>query len=288
MLIINTFAGINGNTPRNKKVDLFYSLGNLDFRALNVIKEIRKKSEFLIVAIYHNPMQFENIKLYEKYPKIYEKDLGWLKTLGVDLVFLPEHLQIFPSGLPKITFQSQFLKILEAKLKPKYFSGLVPVMYQFLTNIPAHRIYFDQWDFQEMLLVGDIIDNFKLKTQTEIIWHNPDLFNSLYQNDLNTASQYMQKEIYQWFLKLAKNKGENQLLEKKDWDEINQAKFLRFLKKLQSEQKTKLEADILEILRPDNLQSITELKVGDEFLIFIQKKAEKMYNPIATNWFFVE
>jgi Mlc titration factor MtfA (ptsG expression regulator) len=98
----------------------------------------------------------------------------------------------------------------------------------------------------------------------------------------------MQKEIYQWFLKLAKNKGENQLLEKKDWDEINQAKFLRFLKKLQSEQKTKLEADILEILRPDNLQSITELKVGDEFLIFIQKKAEKMYNPIATNWFFVE
>ena len=51
----------------------------------------KRKKQFLVVSIYVNPLQFDSIMDYKKYPRTIKRDLKKLEKLNVDIIFLPEN-----------------------------------------------------------------------------------------------------------------------------------------------------------------------------------------------------
>ena len=84
----------------NKIIYYVPTMGNLHEGHLQLIKYALEKKQFLVVSIYVNPLQFDSITDYKKYPRTIKRDLKILEKLNVDIIFLPEII------FKKIIFQN--------------------------------------------------------------------------------------------------------------------------------------------------------------------------------------
>ena len=66
------------------------TLGSLHKGHISLIKKSQKICKKTIVSIFVNPLQFNNLDDYKKYPRNNKKDLTILKKLKVDYVFVPK------------------------------------------------------------------------------------------------------------------------------------------------------------------------------------------------------
>ena len=65
-------------------------MGNLHEGHLNLIKEAKLRSCFVVVSIFINPLQFNDANDLNNYPKSIDTDIKLLEIAGCDLVFLPD------------------------------------------------------------------------------------------------------------------------------------------------------------------------------------------------------
>ena len=83
-----------------------------------------------LVSIFLNRRQFNNDDDFKNYPIEHEQDIQFLKSRGVDFIFLPQESYIYPSeGVPSIV-PSKVGSILEG--------ASMPVSYTHLT-LPTNR-----------------------------------------------------------------------------------------------------------------------------------------------------
>jgi pantoate--beta-alanine ligase len=63
------------------------------------IRNCKKENDEIISSIFVNPTQFNNPDDFEKYPQTLENDLKLLEKAGVDAVYVPKAIDIYPEGL---------------------------------------------------------------------------------------------------------------------------------------------------------------------------------------------
>ena len=76
---------------KGNKITLIPTMGNLHEGHLKLIKYAQEKDQFLVVSIYVNPLQFDSMMDYKRYPRTIKRDLKILEKLNVDIIFLPEN-----------------------------------------------------------------------------------------------------------------------------------------------------------------------------------------------------
>lgn len=118
----------------------------------------------VIATIFVNPTQFNNSTDLEKYPRTLEDDLEILARVGVDAVFIPSILEIYPDGL---SIASPFDpgpvgEILEGKIRPGHFLGMLTVVHRLLKITHANYSFFGEKDFQQLTLVRAMVKELAL------------------------------------------------------------------------------------------------------------------------------
>ncbi|MEO0261846.1 MAG: pantoate--beta-alanine ligase, partial [candidate division WOR-3 bacterium] len=66
------------------------TMGALHEGHLELIREARKKSDFLVVSIFVNPIQFGPKEDYKEYPRDEKGDIEKCEKEGVDIIFMPD------------------------------------------------------------------------------------------------------------------------------------------------------------------------------------------------------
>ena len=118
----------------------------------------------VIATIFVNPTQFNNSTDLEKYPRTLDDDLEILAGVGVDAVFIPSVLEIYPDGLSIASpiDPGPVGEILEGKIRPGHFLGMLTVVHRLFEITHANYSFFGEKDFQQLTLVKAMIKELAL------------------------------------------------------------------------------------------------------------------------------
>ena len=159
---INQLKKIISSQP-NKKIYFVPTMGNLHDGHLSLLEYAQKKKQFLIVSIFVNPLQFDSKKDFTKYPKTIKNDLKILKQFNIDMIFLPEN-NFSKENLSTVNIESLTNKLCGAD-RPGHFVGVATIILKFLNLIQPDFLMLGQKDYQQILVIRQIIKDFFFKTK---------------------------------------------------------------------------------------------------------------------------
>lgn len=131
------------------------TMGALHAGHISLIEKSKAENDVTVCSIFVNPVQFNDPKDLEKYPRPIEKDIELLLHAGCDVLFYPSVEEMYPDGTQHLQhFElGDIEKKLEGKFRPNHFQGVANVMKLLLKKVNPDRLYMGQKDFQQVMVV---------------------------------------------------------------------------------------------------------------------------------------
>ncbi|MBM5782486.1 MAG: pantoate--beta-alanine ligase [Pelagibacterales bacterium] len=152
-----------------KKVVLVPTMGALHEGHLALVKYAKEIADFVIVSIFVNKTQFNDLSDYEKYPRQEESDLDKLKNAGVDLVFLPKSQEIFADDFSFKIIPTKITDCLCGSSRVGHFDGVALIVTKLFNLVQPNIAIFGQKDFQQLTLIKRMVRD--LNFDIEIFAH---------------------------------------------------------------------------------------------------------------------
>jgi pantoate--beta-alanine ligase len=148
------------------EIAVVMTMGALHEGHRELIRVARKRSAFVVVTIFVNPLQFGPGEDFEKYPRTLADDLVACRAEGAAVVFAPSRDDVYPGGAPSITMNPGALGgILEGASRPGHFAGMLTVVEKLLRLTRAAVAYFGEKDFQQLALIRRMAFDLELGVQ---------------------------------------------------------------------------------------------------------------------------
>src|ERR1700730_1545652 len=128
----------------------------------SLVARARRENQRVIVTVFVNPAQFGPNEDFKNYPRPFEQDRARLDALGVDVIFHPTVDQIYPSAFKTRVDPGPLGEVLEGKSRPGHFAGVLTVVLKLFNLTQPKRAYFGQKDFQQVVLVRQLVRDFAL------------------------------------------------------------------------------------------------------------------------------
>ena len=127
-----------------------------------LVERARRENRRVIASIFVNPRQFGPAEDFNRYPRPFEADRARLEALGVDAIFHPPVEQIYPASFKTSIDPGPLGQVLEGEIRPGHFAGVLTVVLKLFSLTQPKRAYFGQKDFQQVVLVRQLVRDFGL------------------------------------------------------------------------------------------------------------------------------
>ncbi|MGN6646703.1 MAG: pantoate--beta-alanine ligase [Cytophaga sp.] len=254
----------------SRSIGFVPTMGALHKGHISLIKEAKKHNHICIASIFVNPLQFNNVEDFNKYPIQNEKDIQLLEQAGCDYLFLPPVSEFYPSK-PKLSIDIGPLdRILEGTHRPGHFSGVAIVVSKLFHVVMPDRAYFGQKDLQQVAVINQLVNelNFSIEIITcPIVREESGLAMSSRNMRLSAAGKAVAANLFLCleFLEKALKNGIGtpvQPIKKMGLDFLNQFEGIR--------------VEYLEIVQADTLETITDLKPGSNVAVCVAAYVEEV------------
>ena len=155
------------NSIKQRKINFIPTMGNLHEGHFELIRSAKKNGNINLVSIYINPLQFNDKKDFDNYPRSINKDLKHLKELKVSMVYLPE--KDFNLTNTSIIDLGEIVDKLCGKNRKGHFEGVATIILKFLLIIKPEKIFLGEKDFQQILVIKKVIKDFNLSTNVKTV-----------------------------------------------------------------------------------------------------------------------
>lgn len=135
------------------------TMGDLHEGHLHLIDEAKKQAPYVVVSIFVNPMQFAPGSDYDSYPRPMDEDKNKLEKHGVDLVFIPSVIEIYPDTYEqetKVAVQG-LSDVLCGEFRPGHFVGVTTVVNKLFNIIQADIALFGKKDYQQLTIIKKMV-----------------------------------------------------------------------------------------------------------------------------------
>jgi pantoate--beta-alanine ligase len=148
---------INKEKQRSRSIGFVPTMGALHEGHISLIKQAKSENTICIASIFVNPLQFNNIEDFNKYPIQHEKDIAMMEQAGCDILFMPEIQEFYPIK-PKMSIDMGPLdRILEGIHRPGHFSGVAIVVTKLFHAVSPTKAYFGQKDLQQVAVINQLV-----------------------------------------------------------------------------------------------------------------------------------
>lgn len=140
------------------------TMGALHEGHASLIRQARNECATLAVSIFVNPIQFDRPEDLERYPRSLEVDAALCGSLGVDVVFAPSILEMYPARLECRVEVGRLADHLCGRFRPGHFSGVATVVLKLFEIVQPDKAYFGEKDAQQLAVVRRLVSDFNVPT----------------------------------------------------------------------------------------------------------------------------
>jgi pantoate--beta-alanine ligase len=152
----------------NRVVGLVPTMGALHDGHLSLIKRARLECSSVVVSIFVNPTQFGPAEDFGKYPRAIETDTEKLSDAGVNCVFLPEVVEVYPPNYSTYVTVEGLSERLEGRSRPGHFRGVSTVVLKLLQIVQPEFAYFGRKDAQQAAIISRMAGDLNLNSEIVI------------------------------------------------------------------------------------------------------------------------
>lgn len=157
---------INLLKTTKKSIGFVPTMGALHAGHISLIEASRKKTDVTVASIFVNPVQFNDLKDFEKYPKTEKLDCKMLEKAGCDMVFIPAVEEIYPAGFKKEIFDFGSLEnVMEGSHRPGHFAGVALVVKRLFELVQPDEAFFGKKDYQQYCIIRELVKKYGFSIQ---------------------------------------------------------------------------------------------------------------------------
>lgn len=160
MKIVNKIADVRlevGNAKKaGKLVGFVPTMGFLHPGHISLVKIAGENSEFVVMSIFVNKLQFNDLNDFNGYPKDLERDIAIAENGGVDLLFLPDDKEMYRSNLTTVDVDLITENLCGAH-RPGHFKGVFTVVSKLFNIVQPDIAVFGQKDIQQAVSIEKMV-----------------------------------------------------------------------------------------------------------------------------------
>ncbi|WP_419212915.1 pantoate--beta-alanine ligase [Maribacter sp. X9] len=203
-------------------IGLVPTMGALHLGHVSLIRKAVSQNQYVVVSIFVNPTQFNNVEDLEKYPKTLDNDVHLISSISDQiLIFAPSVSEIYPTKIIHKNYEFAGLdKVMEGEFRANHFNGVATIVEELFKLIQPTRAYFGEKDFQQLRIIQKLVEIQKIPVEVigcEIVREDHGLAMSSRNERLSATIRQKAGFVYET-LKTAKEKfGMESATSIKDW-----------------------------------------------------------------------
>jgi pantoate--beta-alanine ligase len=142
---------------QGQKIAFVPTMGYFHEGHLDLMREGRKRADYLVVSIYVNPTQFAPTEDLGKYPRNFERDRDMADQVGVDAIFFPDNAGMYPPHYQSYIDVEEVTKNLCGASRAGHFRGVATVCAKLFNIVKPHVTIFGKKDFQQLVTIKTMI-----------------------------------------------------------------------------------------------------------------------------------
>jgi pantoate--beta-alanine ligase len=127
----------------------------------------RQENEVLVMSLFVNPAQFEDVADLGAYPRDEARDLEIAAAQGVDVVFAPAAGELYPPGFA--TWVDPDETGAEGAARPGHFRGVATVCLKLFNLVRPGRAYFGQKDAQQVAVIRRVVRDLNVPVEIRVV-----------------------------------------------------------------------------------------------------------------------
>ncbi len=161
MVVIDKISELRDTLQRmgvdKKMVGFVPTMGALHSGHATLVKQCVSENDVSVVSIFVNPTQFNNKEDLRLYPKTPQADLDLLRSIGVDVVFMPDADEMYPEPDTREFDFGNLDKVMEGKFRPGHFNGVAQIVSKLFEIVKPNKAYFGEKDFQQLAIIRQMV-----------------------------------------------------------------------------------------------------------------------------------
>lgn len=147
-----------------KRIGFVPTMGFLHDGHISLVDISKQHTEFQVMSIFVNRLQFNDVNDFNTYPKDLERDFAKAEKGGVDLIFTPDDTEMYRNNLTTVDVDMLTENLCGAH-RPGHFKGVFTVVSKLFNIVQPDVAVFGQKDIQQAVslekMVADL--NFPIK-----------------------------------------------------------------------------------------------------------------------------
>ncbi len=175
MRVVKTVAELRQQVKvwksEHEKIVFVPTMGNLHAGHLALIKHAHTFGDKIVCSIFVNALQFERDEDLQTYPRTPEQDIEALESEDVDLVFMPEHDEVYAEKhkpknvIPKHPINQELC----GEYRPGFFDGIVEVVARLFDMVTPDVAVFGEKDYQQLVIIKLLVEDLSLPIKIESV-----------------------------------------------------------------------------------------------------------------------
>jgi pantoate--beta-alanine ligase len=145
------------------------TMGALHDGHLALVRRAREESVAVGASVFVNPLQFGIGEDLDRYPRDFEGDRAKLARAGVDVLFAPSAIAMYPPGFSTSIDVGPIARVYEGEIRPTHFGGVATVVCKLLSVVRPDVLYLGQKDAQQTAVVRKMMLDLEIPTSLTIV-----------------------------------------------------------------------------------------------------------------------
>jgi pantoate--beta-alanine ligase len=163
-----TRAAVAEARGRGLRVGLVPTMGALHAGHASLMQAARTETDFVVVSIFVNPLQFGPNEDLARNPRPLDEDLRLCDRKGVDLVFHPDVAMMYPADARTVVEVQGWQEQLCGASRPGHFRGVTTVVTKLFHIVAPDVAYFGQKDAQQARIIQQMVRDLNFPVQIHI------------------------------------------------------------------------------------------------------------------------